>query len=127
MVSQTSSTLGEAATDPASWTRAESLFAVSIFPVVTTGAIAGCILLLERGVDPGVAFLAALLPSYAAVIAGERLFPHVPSWNRSHQDVGTDSAHFMSIIASGALFNPVLALIGAVLAGWLSLQAGGTI
>ncbi len=126
MVTQTSSTVSEAATDRTDWTRAESVFAVSIFPVVLTGAIGGCILLIERGVNPGAAFLAALLPSYAAVIAGERLFPHVPSWNRSHDDVGTDSAHFISLIASGAVYNPALALIGAALGAWLALQVGAT-
>jgi len=112
--------------DPAEWARAESLFAVSIFPVVMTGAIGGCILLIERAINPGAAFLAALLPSYTAVIAGERLFPHVPSWNRSHDDIGTDSAHFISIIASGAVYNPALALMGAALGAWLALQAGAT-
>ncbi len=126
MVTQTRSTVDEAAMAPTDWTRAESVFAVSIFPVVLAGAIGGCILLIEQGVNPGAAFLAALLPSYAAVIAGERLFPHVPSWNRSHDDVGTDSAHFISLIASGAVYNPALALIGAALGAWLALQAGGT-
>ena len=106
MVTETRLTGVEAATEPTDWTRAESVFAVSSFPVVMTCAVGGCILLIEHGVNLGAAFIAALLPSYAAVIAGERLFPHVPRWNRSHDDVGTDSAHFISLIASGALYNP---------------------
>jgi sterol desaturase/sphingolipid hydroxylase (fatty acid hydroxylase superfamily) len=125
MVMQASSS--EMATLPADWTRAQSVFAVSIFPVVMTCAIGGCILLLESGFNPTVAFLATLLPSYAAVIAGERLFPHVPSWNRSHDDVGTDSAHFMSIIASNTVFSPGVALLGAVLGAWLATLAGATL
>ena len=39
MVTQTSSTVGEVATDPTDWTPAELVFAVSIFPVVLAGAI----------------------------------------------------------------------------------------
>ncbi len=117
----------QAATRPTDWTRAESVFAVSIFPVVMTGAIAGCILLIQLGVNPGVAFLAAVLPSFAAVIASERLFPHVPSWNRSYGDVGTDSAHYVSIIASGAVYNPALALFGATLGAWLAPLVGASL
>ena len=75
---------------------------------------------------PELAFVATLLPSYAAVVAGERLFPHVPIWNRSHDDVRTDSAHFASLIASGAVYNPAIALAGAALGAWLAGQLGGT-
>ncbi len=124
MATETSLPLVEAAT--ADWTRAESVFASSVFPVVMTCAVGACILMIEQGVDPGVAFIATLLPSYAAVILGERSFPHVPSWNRSHDDVGTDSAHFVSLIASGAVYNPVLALMGAALGAWLAAQLGAT-
>ena len=126
MATQTSMTMAGAATDPAHWTRAEAMFAVSIFPVVMAAAVGGCILLIGQGMVPELAFVAALLPAYAAVIAGERLFPHVPRWNRSHDDVRTDSAHFASLIASGAVYNPAIALAGAALGAWLAGQLGGT-
>jgi sterol desaturase/sphingolipid hydroxylase (fatty acid hydroxylase superfamily) len=91
------------------------------------GAIGLAIYLLGSGVSPIAAYLVPGVLAYALVIVGERIYPHVPDWNRNHGDVKTDSAWALSIIATSQVFGPVVALITIPLAGWLSAQVGSTL
>ena len=58
------------------------------------------------------------------MIAGERLYPHVPDWNRNHGDVKTDSAWLASIIATGPLMGPASGFVAIAFGGWLSSRLG---
>jgi sterol desaturase/sphingolipid hydroxylase (fatty acid hydroxylase superfamily) len=104
--------------------RGEKLFAWTVFPVAMFGSVGLAILMLGRGANPLLAFALPALLGYAIVIAGERLYPHVSDWNRSHDDVATDAAWAASITASAQLTGPVLGVVGIALGGWLSSRLG---
>ncbi len=110
---------------PRSRPRGETLFAWTIFPLAMFGSLGLAIYLLNSGASPVLAYAIPALLGYALVIAGERLYPHVPDWNRNHGDVKTDAAWLVSISASGPLIvGPIAGLIAIPLAGWLSSQLG---
>jgi sterol desaturase/sphingolipid hydroxylase (fatty acid hydroxylase superfamily) len=104
--------------------RGETLFAWLVFPVVMFGSVGWAIHLLEGGASPLGAFALPGLLAYLLVIAGERLYPHVADWSRSHGDVGTDAAWAASVIATGQLMAPVSAFVAIALGGWLSARLG---
>lgn len=62
----------------------EKLFAWSVFPLAMFGSLGLAIYLLNSGASPVLAFVIPGLLGYGFVIAGERLYPHVPDWNRNH-------------------------------------------
>ena len=83
--------------------RGETLFAWSIFPLAIFGSLGLAIFLLNDGASPFVALGVPGFLGYLVVVAGERLYPHVPDWNRNHGDVTTDAAWAASIVGSGQL------------------------
>jgi sterol desaturase/sphingolipid hydroxylase (fatty acid hydroxylase superfamily) len=107
--------------------RGETVFAWSIFPIAFFGSLTLSIALLEGGATVGAATVAGFAFGYALVIAGERLFPFVPSWNRSHRDVPTDAAWALTAIVVGALVRPLSLLVGVWLAARLSTWVGSTV
>ena len=70
----------------------ETLFSWSVFPVAMFGSLAISIAIFGAGGSVLAAFGAGMAFGYAVVVLGERLFPFVPDWNRSHGDIGTDAA-----------------------------------
>ena len=59
---------------------------------------------------------------YAVVIAGERLYPYVPEWNRTDGDVATDLAWGGTGLATGALFGTFALVVGGFLGSRLPSQ-----
>ena len=112
---------------PSTWRPGEVLFAWTIFPLVLFGAIALSIAMLGRGADPTVAYLVPTALGFVLVMAGERIAPHVPDWNRSHGDVRTDASWLLTTIASGPLLGPITAAVAIPLGSFLSATFGGTL
>jgi hypothetical protein len=102
----------------------ETLFAWSIFPLTMVGCVALAIHLHHREADPLVALLVPLALGYAVVIGSERLYPYVKDWNRSHQDVPTDVAWWMTGNATGLALRPVAAFVAVPVGAWLSARFG---
>ncbi len=100
--------------------RGEALFAWSVFPLAMFGSIGLAIFLLNGGASPFLALGVPGLLGYLVVVAGERLYPHVPDWNRNHDDVPTDAAWAASIIATGPLTGPATGFVALGLGSWLS-------
>jgi len=100
----------------------EVLFSWAVFPLAILGSVGLSLAVFEHGGSAGLAFGAALGFGYLLVIAGERLYPYVPDWNRGHQDVLTDIAWAGSTVATGALIGPATAALGAWLGASLSAQ-----
>jgi len=105
----------------------ETVFAWVGFPLAMFGSIALAIYLMNSGVNPLVAAVIPGILGFGFVIAGERLYPHVPDWNRNHGDVATDAAWMLSISATGPIQGPIMALTAIPLAGWFSSQFGSSI
>ncbi len=102
----------------------ETLFAWSIFPLTMIGCVGLAIHLHNREADALVALLVPLALGYAVVIAGERLYPYVTDWNRSHDDVATDAAWWLSINTTGLALRPLAAFVAIPVGGWLSARFG---
>jgi sterol desaturase/sphingolipid hydroxylase (fatty acid hydroxylase superfamily) len=102
----------------------ESLFAWSIFPLTMIGCVGLAIHLHNREANALVALLVPLALGYAVVIAGERLYPYVTDWNRSHDDVATDAAWWLSINTTGLALRPLAAVVAIPIGGWLSARFG---
>ncbi len=68
--------------------RGERLFAWTIFPLVMFGSPGLAIHLLSSGVSAVLAYAIPGLLGYGLVVAGERLYPHVPDWNRNLRRAG---------------------------------------
>ncbi len=98
----------------------EITFAWGVFPLAMFGSLAIAIAVFDRGGSPLLAFALAMGFGYALVVAGERLYPHGPDWNRTHDDIATDAAWAGSIIAGGMLLGPASTAIGAWLGALLS-------
>ncbi|MBW2232307.1 MAG: sterol desaturase family protein [Deltaproteobacteria bacterium] len=108
-------------------TSGESLFAWTVFPLVMSICVGLCLALIERGVSLTVAMPAPMLLGYVLVILGERLYPYVPDWNRSHGDLATDAAWWLSINVTGLSFRPLTVLVAAPLGAWLSARFGAAL
>ncbi|MAG33454.1 MAG: sterol desaturase [Deltaproteobacteria bacterium] len=102
----------------------ETFFAWSIFPLTLAGCVGLAINLHHREVDPLFALLVPLAVGYAVVIASERLYPYVKDWNRSHDDVATDVAWWLTGNTTGLALYPFAALVAIPAAGWLSARFG---
>ncbi len=86
------------------------------FPLVLGVAlVAGARLVASGGGALGV-----LVGSALVVLAAERVFPHLPAWQRSHRDIAVDLAHVVSVslasFATQALVPLALAPLAAPLA-----------
>jgi len=67
---------------------------------------------------------ATALGSMALVAILERLFPLHDSWLHSHDDIGTDVAHALTIGATGALLLPAVTVLGVSTSAWLDGRIG---
>lgn len=102
-----------------------SVAAVAIFPVVTGGALALMLGLLDRGMAPALALLVTNVAVLPCVVVAERLLPFRPDWNRSHGDVVTDATHaLVSGVGGQQAVKPFLDAAGVVVAGWLARTLG---
>jgi sterol desaturase/sphingolipid hydroxylase (fatty acid hydroxylase superfamily) len=96
-----------------------------VFPVVIAGAVGLMIALLHQGTAPALALVITDAVAATAVIAAERLFPHLPAWNRSHGDLATDAGHaLVSGVLGLRLARPLFDAGGVVVAGWLTSVVG---
>jgi sterol desaturase/sphingolipid hydroxylase (fatty acid hydroxylase superfamily) len=102
----------------------EALFAGSIFPLTMVGCVGLAIHFQQREANQLIALLVPLAIGYLVVIAGERIYPHVKDWNRSHGDVATDAAWWLSINGVGLALRPLAAFIALPIGGWLSARMG---
>ncbi|MBW2425851.1 MAG: sterol desaturase family protein [Deltaproteobacteria bacterium] len=102
----------------------ETLFAWSVFPVVMTLCVGWAIHLHERDAGWLWPLLGPMILGYALVILGERLCPYVPDWNRSHDDVATDAAWWLSINVTGLALRPLAAFVALPIGAWLSARFG---
>ena len=87
-----------------------------IFPLVLGGALAAGALIAARGGAP----IVVLLVAAPVVFAAERLFPHLPAWNRSHRDVWVDLGHVASVTLASAATQAVVPAVLAPLAASLT-------
>src|SRR5262245_62120225 len=89
---------------------------VLFFPLVLGGALAAGAWVVARGGQPVLVLAASAL----CVLCRQRLWPHLPSWQRSHRDVAVDLAHVVSVsltsFAMQAIVPRALAPLAAALA-----------
>jgi sterol desaturase/sphingolipid hydroxylase (fatty acid hydroxylase superfamily) len=93
---------------------------VLFFPVVLGGALFAGV----RALEASRSTLPVLAAAAGGVLVAERLWPHWPSWRRSHGDVAVDLAHVVSVslAAYATQWGVALALAPAA----ASLAALGT-
>jgi len=104
------------------FSRREALFARFTFPVVLSAGVAFAIGLMDRGVDPLLAFLYAQAPCFLVVIVLEHVVPYHKEWNRSRGDVLVDAKHAITITVFNAAIDPLLRGSGLLVAGFISAQ-----
>jgi sterol desaturase/sphingolipid hydroxylase (fatty acid hydroxylase superfamily) len=94
---------------------------MAVFPVVTVGAVAGSIALIERDLPTVVVLAAPVLVAYLLVMVLERVVPFHDSWLNSRGDVSVDLGHLLvSGIAGLELLRPAMLGLAVVLGGWIS-------
>lgn len=110
---------------PADWTRLDRLVAVSVFPVLISGALLAGYSMMQRGLSAAEVVTPCVLGTYLLIAGLERFFPHHRSWGKSRGDLRVDLGWAFTNGLVNSLAEP-LALAGAVyLAGWLSVDFGG--
>jgi sterol desaturase/sphingolipid hydroxylase (fatty acid hydroxylase superfamily) len=98
-----------------------TIFSMAVFPAVLSGAVVSTIEFMDRGVDPLVAFVPAIVFTYLFVMLCERALPYRPDWNRPRGDVPVDLGHLM--ISGGvtlSLLRPVMLALALATADLLS-------
>ncbi len=94
----------------------QRLIAWLFFPVVLGVALLAGARIVDAGGQPTVVLVAGAL----VVLLGERLFPHLRAWLRSHGDIRVDLAHLVAISATAfatvAIVPPLVAPLAAQLA-----------
>ncbi len=100
------------------------IFSWTAFPVVMTTVVWVSIRMLDRGTEPGIAFLVPILAAYAFVIVAERIFPHQQEWLHSKKDVRVDAAWALTDATWIELLRPAIYAGGIGLGGWLTLRLG---
>ncbi len=98
------------------------IFSWTAFPVVMTAVVWVAIRMLDRGIEPGIAFLVPMLSAYVFVIVTERIFPHQQEWLHSKQDVRLDAAWALTAATWIELLRPAIYAGGISLGGWLSVR-----
>jgi sterol desaturase/sphingolipid hydroxylase (fatty acid hydroxylase superfamily) len=98
-----------------------------VFPVIVGGALLLAVV-LEPRVGAVIALLVAQGSGALAIVAGERLLPFRPAWNRSHGDVVTDVAHaVVSGIGTTQIVRVLVQAVGLVVAARVSRALGSTL
>jgi sterol desaturase/sphingolipid hydroxylase (fatty acid hydroxylase superfamily) len=91
---------------------------VLFFPAVLGGALFAGARIVEGGDNP----VGVLIPAALVVFLAERLWPHFPSWQRSHGDVLVDLAHLVSVaLAAFAAQSVVPMLLAPAAAAFATL------
>ena len=98
---------------------------VLLFPLVLGGALFAAWRAIAAGVPPSDAVALPMLASALAVLVAERLFPHLPAWQRSHRDVLVDLCHVVSVTATSLLVQRFVPALVAPAAAWLAEGVGG--
>ncbi len=100
---------------------------VLAFPLILGGTLALALGLLPRlgaELTLSIATGAGLL----AVVVAEQIWPYRAAWGRAQGDLGTDVLHaLVSGVGTARLVRPLVALVGVVVAGWLSDALGATL
>ena len=104
---------------------AEGFVARFGFVLVTGAALLFAISLMNDGLAPPLALVAAQLPAFLAVIGLERLFPYHAPWNRSHGDLAVDIRHIVTITLASGLADPAFRALGVLAA--IALLGGHTL
>lgn len=104
---------------------AEGFVARFGFVLIMGAALAFAILLMNDGLFPPLALVAAQLPAFLVVIGLERAFPYHAPWNRSHGDLGVDIRHIVTITLVSGLADPAFRALGLVAA--IALLGGHTL
>lgn len=97
---------------------------VLAFPLILGTTLALALVLLPR---LGVALTLLVSQAFGglAVAVTEHWLPFRRDWNRSHGDIGTDVLHgLVSGIGATQVARPLAAVVGVVIAGWLSGRLG---
>jgi sterol desaturase/sphingolipid hydroxylase (fatty acid hydroxylase superfamily) len=103
------------------WSPGKRLFSVLVFPVIFGGAIVSQVLLMKGGMDPGTAFVAAVLPSYFSVAILERFVYYREGWLKADRDVRVDVGHLIvSGVLTVGLLRPAMIYVAITLGGFLS-------
>jgi ornithine lipid hydroxylase len=100
-----------------------NLLTYGLFPVIMFGAVAASLVMLARGIEPGLVNLFATAPAVLLIILFERVHPFEREWNKSHGDLGHDSVYFVIILATLGLTTAALRAAFVPVAGWLSAHA----
>lgn len=94
----------------------DKLAAWLFFPVVLAISLVAANNLIEAGADTSL----VLLSSALVIFAAERLFPNLPSWNRSHGDVLVDIAHVVTVALVSYATRMLVPPLVAPAAAWLA-------
>jgi len=104
------------------------LFSMLVFPVVLAASIAATLALMDRGVEPALAFTGPVVGAYLFVMLCERFLPFHRSWQRSRGDVSVDLGH---LLVSGGLtlelLRPLMLALAVAIGGWISWVVGAGI
>lgn len=86
------------------------------FPVVLVASLVAGNNLIEAGVPT----VPVLFGSALVIFAGERLWPHLESWNHSHRDVLVDVSHAVTVSLASYATASVVPKLVAPAAAWLA-------
>ncbi|MBY0400113.1 sterol desaturase family protein [Myxococcota bacterium] len=92
----------------------DKLAAWLFFPVVLAVSIVAGNNLIEAGKLT----VPVMAGSALVIFAGERLFPNLPSWNRSHGDVLVDLCHVVTVSLTNLLMVTIIPMLLAPAAAW---------
>lgn len=103
---------------------ARSVVAVAGFPVLICAGLAGAMHSMSTGTPPGLAAGPWIAGAYLVLAILERIFPLHRRWLRRHDDLATDIGLFLTNTVIIAVTTPVVLVLGAMAAGWLSASVG---
>lgn len=96
----------------------------SVFPAFLIVVLGGALALVERGVAPEIVLLATFAFSAVAIALLERALPYRREWNRSHGDLGVDTAYLPMTFGVNALIEPAVTTAAVAIGGAISRSAG---
>ena len=97
---------------------------VVILPLMLMAALVATGRVLRTDLPPALAVLLVYLGMMPVVAGLERWIPRYTSWNRRHDDFGTDALYLPMTWGVGALLGPVFAAAAVAVGGLLSRSWG---
>ena len=96
-----------------------------IFPLTFVSAMVAGMLAMEQGYHGGAVLATITVATVIIILIAERIHPHFTSWNRSRNDITTDSIHaLVSMIAIPQLLEIGLTIVMLAVALALSESVG---